>query len=101
MENNKYIQIMNDIAYLKDWNKDLALTNDEQEAIEVHERCIQAMKFNARAETLLNACVKLLNKQNESGYVLNILEQIVYYDECDCDGNCLLEDIENLLEYGE
>lgn len=98
---NKYNQIMNDIAYLKDWNKDLALTKDEQEAIEVHERCIRAMKFNARAETLLNACMKLLNKQNESGYILNILEQTVYYDECDCDGYCLLEDIESLLECGE
>ena len=61
----------------------------------------QAMKFNKRAEELLNVCVKLLNKQNESGYVLNILEQTVYYDDCECDGYCLLDDIESLLECGE
>lgn len=61
----------------------------------------QVMKFNDRATELLIACAKLLNKQNESGYVLNILEQTVYYDECDCDGYCLLEDIESLLECRE
>lgn len=92
---------MNDIKYLEDWNKDLKLMDDEQEAIEVHERCIQALKFNSRARELLEACVKLLNKQNESFYVLNLLDETIYYDECECDGGCLLEDIECLLECGE
>lgn len=50
-----------------------------------------------RSITLLRACRELLNKQNESSYVLDILEQEVYYDDCNCDGYCLLEDIENLL----
>lgn len=58
-------------------------------------------KFNIRAEELLKACIKLLNKQNESPYVLNLLDELIFYDDCECDGNCLLEDIENLLEYGE
>lgn len=101
MNNQKYVQMMDDIAYLKNWNEDLALTNDEQKAIEVHERCIQAIKFSFRAEELLNACATLLDMQNETGYVLNILEQIVHYDECNCDGSCLLEDIKALLECGE
>ena len=94
-------ETMNDIEYLESWNKDLALTDDEQEAIEVHDRCIQALKFNARAIELLNACTQLFNKQLESPYVLNMLEELIYYDECECDGFCLLEDIEYLLEYGE
>ena len=46
---------------------------------------------------MLKACRELLNKQNESCYVLNLLSETVYYDDADCDGNCLLEDIENLL----
>lgn len=29
MNNPKYAQIMDDIAYLKNWDEDLALTNDE------------------------------------------------------------------------
>lgn len=91
---------MNDIEYLKDWNKDLEIIN-EQEAIEVHERCIQALKFSARAKELLEACVKLLELQNESSYVLDLLSENVYYDDCECDGNCLLEDIKVLLDYGE
>jgi hypothetical protein len=92
---------MDDIKYLKDWNKDLEMMGDEQEAIEVHKRCIQAIKFNTRAKELLEACVKLLNKQTESPFVLNMLDELVYYDNCEGDGGCLLEDIEYLLEYGE
>jgi hypothetical protein len=60
-----------------------------------------------RSITLLKACRELLNKQNESIYVLNLLEETVYYDDTDCDGSCLLEDIEdyliekNFLEYDD
>lgn len=50
-----------------------------------------------RSITLLKACRELLNKQNESVYVLNLLEETVYYDDTDCDGSCLLEDIEDYL----
>lgn len=65
------------------------------------DKAIEAIKFNSRARVLLDACAKLFNKQNESFYVLNLLEETVYYDECDCDGNCLWEDIVYLLECGE
>lgn len=51
-----------------------------------------------RAVTLLRACLDLLNKQKESYYVLNMLEQTVYYDGTDCDGYCLSEDIELYLD---
>lgn len=47
-----------------------------------------------RADTLLKATYELLNKQNESYYVLNLLAETVYYDEAECDGNCLMEDID-------
>jgi len=54
-----------------------------------------------RAKVLLKACYDLLQKQQESHYVLNLLEETVYYDEADCDGYCLQEDIKNFLEIGE
>lgn len=55
-----------------------------------------------RKITLLKACRKLLQKQNDTIYVLNMLETTVYYDGTECDGSCLLEDIEELLiELGE
>ena len=47
-----------------------------------------------RAKVLLKACYDLLQKQEESYYVLNLLETTVYYDEADCDGYCLKNDIE-------
>ena len=46
-----------------------------------------------RAKTLLKATWNLLQKQNETIYVLNMLEELVYYDEAECDGNCLMDDI--------
>lgn len=51
-----------------------------------------------RKITLLRACVELLKKQKNSVYVLNLLEEIVFYDDVDCDGGCLLSDIEAELE---
>ena len=50
-----------------------------------------------RKITLLKACMKLMSKQNDSPYVLNILEETVNYDGVECDGGCLLEDIKDYL----
>ena len=54
-----------------------------------------------RKEVLLRACYDLLMRQVESGYVLNLLDEIVHYDDTDVDGNCLLEDIRDELELDE
>lgn len=51
-----------------------------------------------RKTELLIAVYKLLNKQNECSYVLNMLSETVYYDEAECDGSCLLDDIKYCLE---
>jgi hypothetical protein len=54
-----------------------------------------------RKITLLKACRDLLKKQENSSYVLDLLSETVFYDEAECDGNCLLEDIEIELELEE
>lgn len=51
-----------------------------------------------RKETLLRACRELLNRQDKSPYVLNLLSEEVYYDDAECDGYCLLRDIEEELD---
>ena len=48
-----------------------------------------------RARILLKAVYELLDKQNQTPYVLDILSETVTYDDCECDGNCLMEDIAN------
>ena len=53
-----------------------------------------------RAKVYLKATSNLLQKQNESHYVLNLLETTVFYDEADCDGYCLKNDIDTFLEMG-
>lgn len=47
-----------------------------------------------RKVTLLKACMELLRKQKHSSYVLDLLTETVFYDEANCDGYCLLDDIE-------
>lgn len=46
-----------------------------------------------RADTLLKATYDLLNKQLGNYCVLNLIAETVYYDGAECDGNCLMEDI--------
>ena len=53
-----------------------------------------------RKEILLRAAYDLLNQQNESRYVLNLLETTTLYDGTDCDGYCLMEDIKSELDFG-
>lgn len=60
---------------------------DTEKSIDTY---IQALD---RAKTLLKATWNLLQKQNETIYVLNMLEETVYYDGCECDGSCLMDDI--------
>jgi len=57
------------------------------------ENVVDAALFD-RARTLLKATYELLNKQVESYYVLNILSETIFYDNAECDGSCLMEDID-------
>lgn len=56
-----------------------------------------------RAKTLLKASWELLNKQKNSMYVLDLLAETVDYDDAECDGSCLMDDINAWfdLNYGE
>ena len=58
---------------------------------------IDALYFEARARELFQAVIELLSKQKEADVVLNMLTETVYYDEVECDGHCLIEDICHLL----
>ena len=51
-----------------------------------------------RAITLLRAAEQLLEAQNSSGVVLNLLTETVFYDGTNCDGYCLLNDISVYLD---
>ena len=54
--------------------------------------------MSKRAVELLKVVREIMQRQNESGYVLNILEETAFYDGAECDGYCLLDDIEIELE---
>lgn len=55
------------------------------------------MTIEERKTYLLKACFNLLYKQLESPYVLNLLAETVNYDETECDGSCLMEDIASII----
>lgn len=47
-----------------------------------------------RKDVLLKAAYDLLKKCEESPYyTLNVLEETAFYDDTDCDGYCLKDDI--------
>jgi len=46
-----------------------------------------------RKTVLLRAAYELLKKCNKGHYVLNVMEETVFYDGTDCDGYCLANDI--------
>ena len=55
------------------------------------------MKKVNRKDILLQAAYDLLQKCSNSHYVLDALSTTVYYDGTECDGSCLMEDIEQEL----
>lgn len=52
-----------------------------------------------RAGVLLKAAHELLKKCDESHFVENALATTVFYDDAECDGACLMDDIEHWLEF--
>ena len=55
-----------------------------------------------RAETWLKATYDILQKQKDSPYVLDILCTTAIWDNVECDGYCLQDDIVAWLEeFGE
>ena len=51
-----------------------------------------------RMKILLRAAYDILKKQDESPYVLNSLATTAIWDNAECDGYCLMEDIADILE---
>lgn len=51
-----------------------------------------------RGIILLKACKELLEQQESSPFcALDLLYEIVHYDNVDCDGSCLLHNIRQFL----
>ena len=50
-----------------------------------------------RKTVLLKACYDMLKKCDESHFVTSPMETTVHYDDADCDGFCLMEDIAHEL----
>jgi hypothetical protein len=51
------------------------------------------MSASDRSAILLRAAYDLLTRSREPGYVQEAESIMVHYDEADCDGSCLREDI--------
>ncbi len=50
-----------------------------------------------RKDVLLRAAYDLLKQAKEAHYTLSAAETIVHYDNADCDGLCLMDDIAEVL----
>ena len=61
------------------------------------EKGMNEEKYN-RMKILLKAAFDILKKQKESPYVLNCLATTAIWDDAECDGYCLMEEIAEILE---
>ena len=50
-----------------------------------------------RAKILMKATCDILNKCDEGPYVKSVFQQTAIWDEAECDGYCLHEELNNLL----
>ena len=51
-----------------------------------------------RAKMLLQATIDILEKCDKGIYVKNVFEQTATWDGVECDGYCLKEELEELME---
>lgn len=58
----------------------------------------RSQSITPRSEVLLRAAFDLLAKQRDSGYVLDLMGETAFYDDAECDGSCLMDDIANELD---
>lgn len=54
-----------------------------------------------RADVLLRACYEILKKCNQGPYVKDAMEQTAFYDDAECDGLCLMDDIQAYFDERE
>jgi len=86
------------------WHEEYIDTAFEQHALnckkcaEDHRQLASWLNELKYARVLLKATYDLLKQCDDSFYVLNVLEQTTVYDGVECDGYCLMEDIETLME---
>jgi hypothetical protein len=76
--------------------RDYAIKSNAQNFAELARA--EALSANAaRLTTLVGAFRQMLVRQKRSPYVLNCMTESYFYDEAECDGFCLLEDIDAQL----
>ena len=51
-----------------------------------------------RAKILLKAAHEILTKCNQAAFVQDVMSVTAIWDEAECDGNCLMEEIGELIE---
>ena len=62
--------------------------------IKEYRQLAELLRELQRARVLLKATHDLLEAADDSPYVEDVLGILVHYDDTDCDGSCLMEDIE-------
>lgn len=51
-----------------------------------------------RAYIMLKAARDILHECRDSVYVMDVFEATAKYDDAECDGHCVMEEIEELIE---
>lgn len=51
-----------------------------------------------RAKILIKATIDILAKCDSGMYVKNVMEETAFWDDAECDGYCLKEDLKDFIE---
>jgi hypothetical protein len=96
---SKWLRRVADQLY--EQQREYSIANTCEEAADAFDalsaRCAEMEKYSERLETLAKAFRQMLVKQNRSPYTLNCMTESYLYDDAECDGACLLDDIDSAL----
>ena len=96
------IDVLMDIAEVAESESDEANRINAQNVADDCKQLAAWLRELQRARVLLKATHDLLEAADDSPYVEDVLAILVHYDDTDCDGSCLMEDIEYYFdEFGE
>lgn len=90
--------MMAQMERVEDLNEDASRGDATGVLLSWHE-AQKVIAYIERSKTLLEASREILRKSEESTVVVSATELTAFYDEAECDGYCLKDDINSFLEY--
>lgn len=94
---NKEAATIIEMLFYDSTNEDYPFTEEFGKVCELAIEALMESEKYKRMILLLEKCLELFRKE-ECPYLINILAETIFYDDVECDGYCLMEEMAMLLE---